>query len=317
MNHAKIFLPTFAMALVGCNAAPENNRPRTEEPAINIASAAATAIAASGTDGGLEGGTPFANAKIFGMGPIATAPGDRPGFSFDFARSKVRMGDAVGDSVDQDSHRYAGSLGSYHTMRNGFQRGLPNNSSAGAFDPVGTSEEHRKLATDYFLGLGMPADQVARVQTGAVQRQTGTAAAGVLGAPETRAQITGFSRAIDGVTIFESFAWVNIDPNGVVGESIWWPPIAASALAEATKLKAVLADPQQRGTFVKAVPDAADSTVEVVIHHAHYLAPAFWVRATIDVKRKSGTQARRSFDADGNIVAVTLTETQAAGVATP
>jgi hypothetical protein len=108
------------------------------------------------------------------------------------------------------------------------------------------------------------------------------------------------SRQIDGIPVAESVAWARLTSGGrSISESVYWPDIPESVIAEAKQLKVDL-----DGGKLAFVPSLSgqSSAPTVAIHHTNgHLAP-FIARTVVDVDH--GTQAVHvsHFAKDGSLV---------------
>jgi len=178
---------------------------------------------------------------------------------------------------------------------------LDNTSPTGPYilDPT----TQASMVQAYFVGAGLPADQVAGV--GAYYQVGG-------GGPMTAApvskpiQVTSInstlSRAINGVRVVESFAWAKMTTSGDVDmESVFWPPIDSAVVDAAVSFKAQMVDPVAHAAFLQSLGGVAYHDGGVVIHHTNaaiHSAPTAYV--SYDVVTSPGSSAAaRHFDQSG------------------
>lgn len=157
------------------------------------------------------------------------------------------------------------------------------------------------MVKDYFIGAGLPADQVADVQT--MYFASGSGCIGEPAAPPTLESINSLlTRAIGGVPVIESIAWAKFTTTGDVDmESVFWPPIDATVASNAAAFAATLADPTQHAAFLAKLPGTIYKERGVVIHHTDpsiHAAPT----AYVSFDAQTGSQlsaAMRHFDMNG------------------
>ena len=141
-------------------------------------------------------------------------------------------------------------------------------------DPAGRAATPNLLDHDaqnaqvlaYFANAGIPRDQI-----GGVHANTYLSAGGDADDPASlHAKVDGYAsileRVVDGdIPVADSVAWARLDAGGeVMTEWVYWPAIPGAAIAEARRLKALVAAAPEE--FLAKLPQGL-SEGAVVIHH--------------------------------------------------
>lgn len=164
-------------------------------------------------------------------------------------------------------------------------------------------DDHNRRIRDYFVACGLPSEQIAYISAHA----TVGGAAQEGGDPpqmDLASYTTSISRAIDGIPVYESYAWGRLNVDGdLVAEGVYWPAIPAAVAADARALQAALADPDVRASLDAQI--GAARSYGVVIHHrvGTSLGEAFAV-ASYDYDTGGPMAIRRSVDATGAPVVI-------------
>lgn len=196
-----------------------------------------------------------------------------PGFQHSFASSEFAIG-AVQSTINENGWaKVIGSNGVFATNLNtGAVRAVPNGDSPASQLPAltGDPDVHSAHVLAYFEAAGLPSDQVAAVHV------TTMMGGGGLGPPPVgfRGNFIAYNsvigRAINGITVADSFAWARFNNQGqVMAEAAYWPPIPASVVNDALTLQAQFGAPTAMTTFVAALPVKAIDAGRVVIHHTY------------------------------------------------
>jgi hypothetical protein len=164
---------------------------------------------------------------------------------------------------------------------------------------AGGFQAHNIAAQSYFVSAGIPADQVL-----GVSGSTKLTGAGYAGGPQPTPKIVGYestvARSAGGFHVVESFAEAQINANNeVVRESVYWPPLPAYLIDDATKIATVLADPTDGPAFLATL--SVQGSANVAIHHTTgFLSEAmqFVAFASCDVHEPGGMA--HHFDLSGN-----------------
>ncbi|MCC6903337.1 MAG: hypothetical protein IT377_30470 [Polyangiaceae bacterium] len=225
--------------------------------------------------------------------------------------SKFVPGPSPGQVSEFGFQKTVGAFGVFATRKNGWALGLPNADAPATRRPplVTNGEDHDKRVLSYFLGAGLPSEQVQRVNAHATVGRAGATEdlQGLQTASPTLEWYSSVvSRSIQGVPVAESFAVARFNADDeVVSESVFWPAIPASVVADAVALRAQLADSLTGAQFrAKLPPVLAGEQAMVVIHHSP--APHDGVllsRASYDVFSPGGMRRIRHFDSGGHELA--------------
>jgi hypothetical protein len=190
-----------------------------------------------------------------------------PGHIHDLSRSKFRTGDATKLEVNLPTlQRWHGSLGAFAIdPTNNASSAIPDASSPRGPYLLDVAT-HNQMVRDYFLGAGLPADQVADIQT--LYFASGTGGAGESTKPVLESINSRLTRVVGGVPVIESVAWAKLTTSGDVAmEAVFWPPIDAKIATQAATFAATLADSTQREDFLGKLPGGLSKEGSVVIHH--------------------------------------------------
>jgi hypothetical protein len=226
-----------------------------------------------------------------------------PGFAQSMSTSKFQTGGAVTTSVSVGMTRWVGSNGVFAVdSANGSASGVMNGGVP--FTPyAGGRVAHEALVRAYFLGAGLPADQVGQVRT-----NTNARGDGVPGSPEVPTKFSYSSivtRSVSGILVGESHAWARLDVNGnVVAEGVYWPALDASAVSDAVLISQTISGSGGAAYFaILPVAPALSGTGSVVIHHssAFVETTAFQDFGCYDVwiATEGGSGYMRHFDKNG------------------
>jgi hypothetical protein len=161
---------------------------------------------------------------------------------------------------------------------------------------------HNARVLSYFVGAGLPKDQVGGVHVTTLMRAHGAA-----GETDAQPELVGYTsvvtRAIDGIGVPESHAWARLNVNGdVVSESVYWPDIPTRVVTEA-KASLPLFKDEAALHALRARLRAGEGEVQLAIHHAaaglSSVTPD--ASAVIDVtSRDRGASTTRHFRSNGD-----------------
>ena len=160
---------------------------------------------------------------------------------------------------------------------------------------------HNATVRSYFVGAGLPEAQILSVtaEAGGLAGGPGAGASVALrGTPPLHHFFSIIKRQANGVEVPDSYAWARFNTDGeVVHESVFWPEIPGSALADAAALQAAMNDPQSQAAYIASLPSETWGG-KVVIHHTSGVwSGAFGAFASYDVFDPGGRP--RHFDAGG------------------
>jgi hypothetical protein len=158
---------------------------------------------------------------------------------------------------------------------------------------------------DYFVKAGLPADQIDRVNAGATMATSTSVSANFESSPPTLVHYTStIYRKVAGFPVVESFAVATINAQrDVIEESVYWPPVPSSVIADAQNISSVASDPARfKATFASLPTSVTDA--RVAIHHTPCVGGTAEMRATYDVidAPKGGHSRIRHFSLDGKEV---------------
>jgi hypothetical protein len=271
-----------------------------------------------------------AAAQAPAAGLIAADDGGAPGYQHSLERSRFSPGAGVADLRRVEEHGIAkvvGPNGVFATdLHNGLTMAIQSGGSdkgqedkaAAAEHKVGyvlDPEKHNQQVTDYFLGAGIPKDQIGGVHTTTYLSSSGSKNDPKPAPPKIDGYASILERKIGNIRVIDSVAWARLDDEGkVVGEWVYWPAIPAKALADAKRLEG-LAEGAGAADFMARLP-AGLPRGQVVIRHSSPVAEGpFEAFASYDViERKTpanmnggqnlspkspGTIVVRHFDVDG------------------
>jgi hypothetical protein len=229
---------------------------------------------------------PAEPAKAWSPVPSAVVASTIPGYQHAVAASKVHLGKNVHSDVRNVYQRSVGDDGAFGVNSlNGMVIAVQHTTSpALAVAPYSADmATHSEYVKRYFLGAGIPADQVL-----GVVGSTKATGAGRADSPLPVPTIVGYgatlSRAVSGFHVVESFAD--------------WPSIPASLVADASAIAARLNDPVQGPSYLAKLPVKGKHRVR--IHHTSgsIIVPTTFVAfASCDVLESGGVA--HHFDISG------------------
>jgi hypothetical protein len=200
--------------------------------------------------------------------------GSVAGYSHAFERSLFKPGNGQVAMSDAGYSKLVGANGVFAVDQvTGAVLALPNAGAPSTRRPpfAGSGAEHNAKVKAYFVAGGLPADQIAGVQTHAMM-EGGIDAAGNRTPDTLIGYYSVLSRAISGIPVAESYAWARFNVDGeVVDEAVHWPALPASAVAEAKALSVIVGDlPSVAALAAKieqANPGFGNTEGRVIIHH--------------------------------------------------
>jgi hypothetical protein len=197
-----------------------------------------------------------------------------PGYQHLFAQSLFKPGDGPRTISDAGFSKIVGSTGVFGVDQiNGAVWAIPNADAPSAKRPpyTGSGTDHDARVKTYFVNAGLPADQIAAVQTHAMM-QGGMDELGRRIPDSLVAYYSVLSRAVSKIPVAESYAWARFNVDGeVVEEGVCWPPLSAAAIGNANDLLMLAADPPSLSDLAdkinQAQPGFGNANGRVVIHH--------------------------------------------------
>ncbi|GMU39030.1 MAG: hypothetical protein AMXMBFR58_37900 [Phycisphaerae bacterium] len=208
-----------------------------------------------------------------------------------FSHSHFAIGGTTTNKTELGRQKVVGPWGVFAThVKTGMTLALPNADAPSRKAPPypGGSPAHDAAVKAYFLGGGLPSEQIEGVQV--MTSVTGVAPptdAEALPPPKLEAYFSKITRQVQGIPVAESFAWARINDKGeVVMESVYWPEIPSTVVARATAFAKNIADSTWNSSFMAKLPNTPG---RLTIHHT----PGTWegaFEATVafDVPRVGG-----------------------------
>jgi hypothetical protein len=182
------------------------------------------------------------------------------------------------------------------------------NSSGVRLPPFGGSyEDHDKFVKDYFVKLGLPAEQVGSVRAMTMLEAQGPSADVGRTIPRITAYYSALQRTVEGVPVTDSFAWARVNSRGeVVQEGVYWPAIPSDVVQQVHQLRVLLADPQRLQLFKSRLAVSGGEGVIVIRHSSATVDDAFESLASYDVSlHASAVPSAQKTPAPGTTVTVT------------
>ena len=198
----------------------------------------------------------------------ASAPRALPGYIHTFSHSRFDLGTLVTEKDEFGMHKLVGTDGTFATeMVSAAATGIHNNvpfpdPATGVFP--GGSDAQNAAVKSYFVGAGLPGDQVASISAdGAVFMH---------GQDVLEGSYSMLHRGWNGVPIVDSIAYAAFDAKGrAADEQVYWPEIPSDVLAQVQAFQKMLADPTQKAAFLEKLP-ASSRAPNLVIRHTSW----FW-----------------------------------------
>ncbi len=229
-------------------------------------------------------------------GPAVTSASAGPiaGYRHTVDQSRFALGALLDVKSEMGLTKYVGEHGVFAVRNaNGAVLAVPNADAPGRRGAgfAGSAEAHDARVRAYFVGAGIPEDQIHSVHVN-THGFGHAAAVGPFPKPEFADYDTVLLRAVGGIRVVDSVAWARLGADGdVVAEEVFWPEIPRDAVLSAERMRDELADPvRSRDLLARIGADRAD--VEVVLRHdASTVDAAPVARASFDVHVKSGSGA--------------------------
>jgi len=205
------------------------------------------------------------------QGTIPASGGGAPGYQHGPQHTRFVIGDHPKVESKYSYLKISGRQGTVAVdSANGSTFAIPSRDAASLkLPPFGnSSDDHDSFVKDYFLKLGLPRDQVAKVHGMTMLEAHGPAAEAGRKAPHTVAYYSALERTVEGVPVPDSFAWARVNSHGdVVQEAAYWPSLPASVLSEIHQFRDLIAEPQRLQTYKSHLPVSGGDGV-VAIHHS-------------------------------------------------
>jgi len=230
-----------------------------------------------------------------------TASADVPGYQHTLAHSRFDVGPNPREYAEYGWSKTNGPDGIFSVnLDNHAARAIPHPSSpALQAGPYGSSlQEHNDHVLAYFVGCGIPRDQIASVD-GSPEVETGGSPSDTTSSSFKLVSYTSsLVRAADGIPVVDSVAWARFNATDqVVRETVYWPAIPGQVLADAEALRTKLSDPTALAAFQAHLPAGATGSRVVIRHRGmDNHNGSFGAAAVYDV---IDGQVVRHFDANG------------------
>lgn len=200
-----------------------------------------------------------------------------PGFQHTAARSRFAIGAAPAMRSELGLEKLVGTDGVISTRpRTGLVVAMPNaDSPSRRKGPLQGAEPHNAAVRSYFVGAGLPEDQIFGVEIYATMSAAGRGD----DVDTSRGQLDHYysviSRQVNGVRVLDSFAWARMSADGeVVSESVYWPALSKRVVAQAVALREILADESTKQALIAKLPQAVEAPAEGHLFIRH--TPGEW-----------------------------------------
>jgi hypothetical protein len=224
-------------------------------------------------------------------GIIQPDQGGAAGYRHGIDHSKFSVGAGQRYVTEFGLQKVVGSDGVFAVdSANGLALAIPNAHSARAQRTAWFSqspERHNQIVTDYFIGAGIPKDQVARAH--ATTSLAANAAGNQVPAPQPG--VGGYQsildRKIGDIPVIDSVAWARFDDQGtVLAEWVYWPAIPGRAIDDASRMRQMLASDQAMKSYVSRLPAGLPAGTIVIRHSSATTAGPFIAVASYDVPER-------------------------------
>lgn len=189
---------------------------------------------------------------------LAAVPG-AIGYAHSAAHSRFALGTSVAYKSEFGIQKTVGPNGVFGVFASQMALAVPNADAPTKSRPPlpGGPLAHNDATRLYFVGAGLPAEQIEKVSEYASVIASGTSFTN----PEDVVPTVDFfysyiSRRVgkSSVPVRDSYAWARINADrDVVAESVYWPELAPSVVAEAEAFAALLADAPARDVLLAKV----------------------------------------------------------------
>ena len=238
-------------------------------------------------------------------GTIVDRSGGLNGYQHGFEGSALALG---GHPKRVAQYGYLKQVGDEGTeairLSNGSTFGVPNASAPALHSrPYGTTpEDHDRFVKDYFVHLGVPTAQIARVRTLTLLSAHGSTQDFATAKPVVAAYYSVLERAADGIAIPDSFAWARVTADGkVVAEGVYWPALSRDVLVDARRFRDTLSDQDKRSGFESRIASNGNEGRVTIRHTSAFAEAPFEAFASFDVNIvATATQATAANAANTN-----------------
>ena len=220
---------------------------------------------------------------------------------------------AFGDHLKSESkYGYLKRVGDQGTLAvnsaNGSTFAIPSRDADSLKSPPfgNSSEDHDTFVKDYFVKLGLPGDQVAKVRGMTLLEAQGPATEVARKPQHIVAYYSALDRTVEGFPVRDSFAWARVNSRGeIVQEAAYWPSLPASVVSELREFRELFADPRRLQEYKSHLPVSGDGDV-IAIHHSSAAADAgFESFVSFDVTLHLAQGRFQQTAVEGTTVAVT------------
>lgn len=265
-------------------------------------------------------------AQSLSPGLIRADEGGAPGYQHSLERSHFVTGPQAAEVRRVEEHGFAkviGPEGTFATdLRNGLVIAVPTGGAnkgevrgeAATPTYVVDPTKHNEQVLAYFVGAGVPKDQIGGVHANTYLSSSGS----MKDERPAPVRVDGYAscleRKIAKYPVVDSIAWARLDTQGkVVSEWVYWPAIPAKVLADARRLEELVSPGKTE--FLARLPAGLPAGRVVIRHSSATEEGPFEVYASYDVmerresslpaadKSRGGSQAVsvivRHFDVDG------------------
>ena len=191
---------------------------------------------------------------------------DLSGYNHQFANSRFDIGEIISEMDQFQMHKVVGSVGTFSTqLASQAVLAVPNvpfpDPAFGVFP--GDSEDQNAAVRSYFVGAGLPEDQIASVAA--------DEAGLVRGEFVLRGWWSILNRGWDGVPIDDSIANAAFDASGrASGEQVYWPEIPGYVLDDVRTFQTMLADSTRKAEYIAKLPATSRDAILVIRHTSFF-----------------------------------------------
>lgn len=228
------------------------------------------------------------------IAPVPAVP-SASGYVHAQSRSRFETGPESAMATEDGRDVVRGSWGRLTTWKSGRMAALlDSDAPARSARMLLDAEVHNQAARAYFVGAGLPEDQIDAVVIHGTVAFSGPSGSPEAEVPRPVDYTTLISRQVRGIPVAESHAWVTFTADGrVVREAVFWPAIPAAVMAAAERVDGAL----RAGSLRSAGADA-ERGARAAIHHSSGFGEEARFIACADVVR-SGLGARECVGEDG------------------
>jgi hypothetical protein len=243
-----------------------------------------------------------------------------PGYKHALARSKFALGNGPVEKDEFGMHKVIGATGVFATRSSGLVTALANaDAPARAKPTAGDAAAHNAAVRAYFVGAGIPEDQIDSVQDFEV---VGAPASDKAGRPLQGTVAYRYSmikRRIDGIPVPDSFAWAQVNADGVVvEEQVFWPDIPRSTVNRAKSFQAGVQQAADQAAYHAKLPPRRAALGVAIRHSPGEWDKGFEAKAVYDIVNDAKSlPATVHFDEQATPVAFAFEAPEAWGAAPP